>query len=417
MVSTSGNSSTDRACGLKLRPVLSRYTWAMPAAPADLSINARWIVPMTARDLLLEDAFAMVRDGRIIDVLPRAEARRRMRATVTVERPAHLVMPGLVNAYATRMRSDTPRDCRCAGRSSPGRRFAAIRLTASDRIAGMLKSGITCFGDSVFPRARRREPRPQQGMRAVIGLPVAAAASPWAEGCAEYLSPRPRAARRIPGTSAASRPRFAPLAAAVERRRRCPLGTLADELDAGMLLAVHASQAEVERVAQRHGGARSHASSALDCSTPALNAIHMRMLDDADIDRAQRAGIAVTLCPQSNLRRAAGRRRSPSGAAVADCASGLGQRRRHERCDQDLWSEIEAAGAARARRPSAWLPPWDALAAARAAAPPRSGSRPRSARSRPGKWADLCCVDLGGPATAPLTIRSTQLVFAGAVTW
>ena len=31
----------------------------------------------------------------------------------------------------------------------------------------------------------------------------------------------------------------------------------------------------------------------------------------------------------------------------------------------------------------------------------------------PGKWADLCCVDLGGPATQPLRDPITQLVFCG----
>ena len=31
----------------------------------------------------------------------------------------------------------------------------------------------------------------------------------------------------------------------------------------------------------------------------------------------------------------------------------------------------------------------------------------------PGKWADLCCIDLGGPATQPLSDPVTQLVFCG----
>jgi 5-methylthioadenosine/S-adenosylhomocysteine deaminase len=31
----------------------------------------------------------------------------------------------------------------------------------------------------------------------------------------------------------------------------------------------------------------------------------------------------------------------------------------------------------------------------------------------PGKWADLCCVDLGGPSTQPLRDPVTQLVFCG----
>ena len=44
----------------------------MPAEFTDLRIDARWTVPMSARDLVLEDHSLFVRDGRIEAIVPRA---------------------------------------------------------------------------------------------------------------------------------------------------------------------------------------------------------------------------------------------------------------------------------------------------------------------------------------------------------
>ena len=49
----------------------------------------------------------------------------------------------------------------------------------------------------------------------------------------------------------------------------------------------------------------------------------------------------------------------------------------------------------------------------RPAAAPRPRARADIGTLEPGKWADLCCLDLGGPATQPLSDPVTQLVFCG----
>src|ERR1700680_1799208 len=71
----------------------------MPAVLADLRIDARWIVPMTARGRGLENHSLVVRDGRILDILPSADASERYTATVAIQRPAHLLMPGMINTH------------------------------------------------------------------------------------------------------------------------------------------------------------------------------------------------------------------------------------------------------------------------------------------------------------------------------
>ncbi len=53
---------------------------------------------MTMPGTVLENHALVVRDGRILDLLPSAAAADAIPPTVTVQRPAHLLMPGMINA-------------------------------------------------------------------------------------------------------------------------------------------------------------------------------------------------------------------------------------------------------------------------------------------------------------------------------
>jgi 5-methylthioadenosine/S-adenosylhomocysteine deaminase len=99
----------------------------MPLVPADLRIDARWLLPMTARDRVLEQHSLLVRDGRILEILPTRRAAERYSASVILARASHLLMPGMVNV-----------DAHGAQKSDGG----LLRA-----IAQMLKSGITSFTD------------------------------------------------------------------------------------------------------------------------------------------------------------------------------------------------------------------------------------------------------------------------------
>jgi 5-methylthioadenosine/S-adenosylhomocysteine deaminase len=59
------------------------------------------------------------------------------------------------------------------------------------------------------------------------------------------------------------------------------------------------------------------------------------------------------------------------------------------------------------------LTPWDALAAATRGGAGVLGLDAEIGTLEAGKWADLCCIDLSGPAAAPLHEPVRQLVFAG----
>jgi 5-methylthioadenosine/S-adenosylhomocysteine deaminase len=380
----------------------------MPAVLADLCIEARWIVPMTGPTRLLEDHALVVRDGRILDLLPAAAVPRQYVATSTVQRPAHLLMPGMINAAthaALSLFRGAPRadEQRCAGPE-----FARDGVLLA--IADMLSAGITCFADRYYFPEETARAAAAQGMRAVIGLPIADAPSPWAGSAALHVTQALRVHDEykdhpLISTRFALQPANALSDATFGR-----IATLADELDLGVAIDLHASAAEVAESGARFGMRPIERLRQLGLLTPALNAIHMTQAAPEDVDLARRTGISISLCPHADLK--TGGCLPPVAAfAAAGIRVGLGSGDATAQQDLDLWSQMKllalmlsAAGAA---------PAWDALSAATRGGAAVLGLEAAIGTLEPGKWADLCCVDLGGPATQPVTDAVTQLVFRG----
>ena len=64
----------------------------------DLIIDARWIIPVEPDGRVLEHHSIAITGGRIVTLLPSAEARTRFAARDHLRRPSHVLMPGFVNA-------------------------------------------------------------------------------------------------------------------------------------------------------------------------------------------------------------------------------------------------------------------------------------------------------------------------------
>src|ERR1700735_5614534 len=164
----------------------------MPIAPVDLRIEVRWIAPMTARNVVLEDHSLLVRDGRILDILPSAAAAERYSATAVLTRNSHLLMPGMINAQSAAATLLSRGANGAAGASGAAARIEANADFARDgtlaAIAEMLKSGITCFCDrDYFPEETARTAN-EQGMRAMVGMPATDGVTPWAKDAAQSLT-------------------------------------------------------------------------------------------------------------------------------------------------------------------------------------------------------------------------------------
>jgi 5-methylthioadenosine/S-adenosylhomocysteine deaminase len=381
----------------------------MPIAPADLRIEVRWIAPMSARNAVLEDHSLLVRDGRILDILPHAVAAERYSATAVLQRNSHLLLPGMINAQSG---AATLLARAANGGAVPADAARIERVANADfardgtlaAIAEMLKSGITCFCDRYyFPEETARAAN-EQGMRAMIGMPVADGLTPWAKDAAQSLT-RALELRDRHKSDPLISTAFAPLAAnTLSDATFARLATLADELDAGIMVDLHQSTREVDECLAAHGMRPLERLWNLGLLTPALNATHMVLLDSADMALAQRTGISVTVCPQSDMRRGHG---LPPIAAFFDAhiRVGIGSAG-VAALGHDIWGNMKIV--------ALLTDAWDALRAATSGGAAVLGLENDVGTLETGKWADLCCVDLSGPGTQPISDPLTQLVFGGA---
>lgn len=358
---------------------------------------------MTARNLVLEDHSLLVRDGRILDILPSALAAQRYAATAVLQRDSHVLIPGMINAKSGA--------AALLFRGANGATTVAERLVNADfardgtlaAIAEMLQSGITCFCDRCyFPEETARAAN-EQGMRAVLGMPVSEGRTSWAQDAAQSLT-RALGLRDKHKGEPLICTAFAPLSAnALSDASFARLATLADELDSGILIDLHQSAQEIAESLAVHALRPLERLWNLGLLTPALNAAHMVHLSPEDLNLVQRTGISVTVCPQRDLYLGNG---LPPVARL--CAAGvrlgIGSASAAP-LNQDIWNDLKISALLSGA--------WDALAAATLGGAAALGLESEVGSLQAGKWADLCCVDLSGPATQPLSDPLTQLVFAG----
>ena len=162
-------------------------------------VHARWIVPVDPADRVLERHALAIAHGRIVDIVPSAEAQARFAAVEEIRLPRHALIPGLVNAHThaamTLLRGladDLPLMQWLQEHIWPvEQRWANadfVRDGTELALAEMLRSGTTCFNDMYFfPEAAAQAVR-QSGMRASLGLVVFDWPSAWGSGPQDYLA-------------------------------------------------------------------------------------------------------------------------------------------------------------------------------------------------------------------------------------
>lgn len=377
----------------------------MPRVPSDMHITPRWILPMSGGRDLLEEHTLVVRDGRILEIVPADAAERRYTPRVALDRPRHLLMPGLINAHT---RIGTP----------PGEAAAPVFSPdlAAAGIASMLKAGVTAFCDVGYFPGEAAHTAVAQGLRAVIGLPVAAQPSAWARGPAEYLTRALKLRDEYKGHPSISTA-FAPLRAhTLEDAALARISTLAAELDAGILVALNRSRGDIDESVARHGMRPLARLESLGLLTPALIAVHAVSLEEAELERLRRAGAGIALCLAAGLARGDGLPpiEALAGARAAGVRLGLGSDGASLGAAQDLWSDIKLLalhGRIASEHPV--LGAREVLETATRGGAAVLGLDAEIGTLEAGKWADLCCLDLGGPAMQPALEPLSQVLLAG----
>jgi 5-methylthioadenosine/S-adenosylhomocysteine deaminase len=392
--------------------------------PIDTLVCARWVLPVEPDARVLEDHAVAIRAGRVAAVLPAGEARSRYRATETIERPSHVLMPGLVNASARAagvlMRgrpSVTGPDAAADGnlrwhdrRSSDPEYVRNCTLLAC---ATMQRAGVTCFADAQpWPDVAARTASAAQ-IRASVGLLVADREIGWAASAGECIDRGMRLRDEYRGDPLVS-VHFAlqtPLSTSDETLGR--VRRLADELDLPVILRLHQSTREIEKSVKAFGLRPLSRLAALGLVSPQLVALHFTQVENHEIEAIAVAGASVVHCPSADLSAANGNcavaRLIGRGVRVA-----LGTEGGATGGDLDVLGESRMAGLVSSGVSAApgEIVPSDLLRLATLEGARALGLGDVTGSLVDGKWADLCCIDLNAPRSWPVHDAAATLVYS-----
>src|SRR5215831_6998143 len=170
----------------------------MHVESVDLLISARWIIPIEPQNAVLEQHAIAIRQGRILAVLPIAEALARYVPNQRLHRPSHVVLPGFVNAHThvgmTLLRGVAESvgfDGWLKEKIWPlEQRWLDpefVRDGTELAIAGMVASGTTCFSDQYFYPDLIAQTASEMQIRACIGAPIMDLATAWSASANECL--------------------------------------------------------------------------------------------------------------------------------------------------------------------------------------------------------------------------------------
>lgn len=395
----------------------------MPQPVAAL-FNARWIVPIEPEGQVLEHHALVIQDGRILALLPQAEAAMRYTAETCLNLDHHVLMPGLINAHTHAsmnllrgLADDLPLMTWLQDHIWP----AEARWVNPDfvrdgtllAIAEMLRGGVTCFNDMYFfPEAAAAAAR-EAGIRACLGLIAVDFPTAYARCLDEYLDKGlalHEALKLEPLLHTAFAPHAPYTVSAPALERIC---RLAVDLNIPVHIHVHETAAEVAQFTAENGCRPLQRLEQLGLLSPHLLAVHMTQLESAEIKRLAQAGAHVAHCPESNLKLASGfcpvARLDAAGVNVALGTDGAASNN-----DLDLFGEMRLAAllGKSIAGDAAALPAARVLRMATINGARALGLATETGSLEPGKSADVIAVDLGAPETEPVYHPLSTLVYA-----
>lgn len=364
-------------------------------------------------------------DGRIVAIEPLQEARDRFNPGVVVDRPNHVLIPGLVNAHTHAamtlfrgLAEELPLERWLREGIWPHeQRWVSaemVRDGTKHAIVEMLRGGITCFSDQYYFPEVVAESAVDLHMRAMIGTPVMDFATPWAENADEYLAKAtdlvhdPYADHPLISTC------FAPHATdALSADSGQKLRVLADQLDRRVQIHLHETTTEIANALEEQGKRPLARLSELGLVNASLMAVHAVHLTEEELQQISAVGVSVAHCPRSNLKLASGI--APVQAMLdAGINVALGTDGAASNNVLDMLGEMRIAallGKVRAEDAAA-IPASTALRMATLNGARALGLSDTTGSIETGKLADLTCVDLNHINSQPVYDPTAQLVYS-----
>ena len=245
-------------------------------------------------------------------------------------------------------------------------------------------------------------------------LIVTEAATGWATTADEYIDRGMGLRDQYKGDPLVST-HFAPHApysvsdATLSRVRR-----LADELDLPVALHLHETAWEIGQSEQKCGMRPLARLAALGLASQQLVAVHMTQVVAEDLDTLAACGASVVHCPESNLKLGSGVCPLP-GLLGRGVRVSLGTDSAASNNDLDVLGEARTAGLIASGMTGApgSLVASDLLRMATLEGARALGLGEVTGSLVPGKWADLCCMDLRHPRSWPVCDVPATVIYSG----
>ncbi|MGE5471206.1 MAG: TRZ/ATZ family hydrolase [Bacteroidota bacterium] len=387
----------------------------------DLLIESRWIAAVDP-DVVFTNHAVAIHDGRILAILPTAEARNRYRAAELVSLDEHILIPGLVNLHAHAAMSlmrgladDLPlmdwlqKHIWPAEATHVSAQFVydGTRLACAE----MLKGGITCFNDMYFFPEAAATAVAELGMRAMLGITTLEFPTPYASDADDYII-KGLAAREnwrnhpLIGFCLAPHAPYTVADATFER-----LLTLSEQLNMPIHCHIHETRHEVEEGHRLHGQAPLTRLHDLGLLGPGFIGVHAVHLNEEELQTIAASGSSIAHCPTSNLKLASGfapvARMRQLGINVGLGTDGAASNNR-----LDLFAEMRLASllAKGTTGDASALPAHEVLRMATLNGANALGLGHEIGSITPGKAADLCAVSLGDLESRPCFDPLSHLV-------
>ena len=390
----------------------------------DLIIHARWVVPVDAKQSVLEYHSVVVNDGRIVALLPQEKAKNKYTATHTHHYENHCIMPGLINNHTHAAMSllrgladDLPLMVWLNDHIWPAEKQwvsdAFVEAGSELAIAEMIRGGTTCFNDMYFfPDATARVVE-QSGIRASLGMIVIDFPSAWANNVEEYLHKGQQLHdhyRHHPRISTHYAP-HAPYTVSDSTLEKIIMN--AEELDVPINMHIHETAEEVAQSVEQIGIRPLERLKNLGLLSPRLIAVHMTQLNEQEIGWCVDAGVHITHCPESNLKLASG------FCPIAQLADNkinisLGTDGAASNNDLDMFAEMRQAAllAKAVAQDASAVPAYTALEMATINGAKALGIDAITGSLKKGKQADMIAIDLSDIESQPCYDIVSQLVYA-----
>ena len=388
----------------------------------DTLILAKHVVPVEPRTVLADHAVAIAQ-GRIVEMLPAAEALDRYEAREVVRLDRHVLIPGLVNLHchaAMTLFRGLADDLHLMDWLEQHVWPAESRHVSDEFVydgsalamAELLRGGVTCVNDMYFyPEATARAAL-AAGMRAVLGVIAVEFPSAYATDATAYLQKglATRDAYRGEALLSFALAPHAPYTVSDETLRR--IAVLAEELDVPIHSHVHETLAEIAQGVERNGMRPVQRLHRLGILGPRLIAVHAVHLEELEIQLLSREGVSVAHCPSSNLKLASGI--APvvplrqKGVRVGLGTDGAASNNR-----LDMFTEMRTAAlvAKAAAGDACALSAADALEMATLEGARALGLENEIGSIAAGKSADLAAVELASVETVPCFDPVSHLVY------